>query len=711
MVKDAGWRALAPMMIVAGAGTMASPVRAAEPVPVRVVRYAPAPGWAIAPPKGSDAPTPPGAPLRVVFVDQQVRVTDHGQEEFDTTRMAVLTPDALAAGNLAVTWAPANEEIIVHRLAIIRDGKTIDVLATQKFAVIERENNLEQAALDGDLTATLQVAGLQVGDELALALTKVRHDTSLRERPQGFMQLQQLGVRGAYRVRLLDPRNSGVRYRASADLPEPVVRQIGSETERTLMLTDPASVTIPYGAPPRYSIARLVQFSGYADWAAVSRTFDVPFMHAGILGADSPVKAEAARIAAETTDPVRRAEAALRLVQDRIRYVYVGLNGGNYRPADVDETWRRRFGDCKAKTVLLIALLHEMGIAAEPVLVASKGGDGIDERLPTPTVFDHVVVRATIDAAPVWLDGTRIGDRTLAGLPPPDSRFGLPLRIEGAPLEFIPPQPPRLPERVQVVEIDASAGFDKPGRYRVQQTLRGNEILAVRGQLAGLAPADADKALRVYWHQQFANIEPSSVTWRFDDANRLLVLGVVGDGKVDWDGDATQGHTHYLFGAGFPPPDDMKRPKDQPQDVPWANDYPAFTCYATTVKVPVAGKGFHWSFSSGPMDRVLGGISYWRISSFDGTTARMVKSRRVNMPEISARDAAAVKMVEPKFDNDKSYVWEIPKESTGEVGVDTASHFGTFEEFAGPTPPCQSPSRAATIDKVTIKTLPSASPH
>ncbi len=684
------WRGFAP--IVALCGTTG--VHAADRAPVRVVRYAPAPAWVIAAPKGSDAPTPPGAPLRVIAADQQVRVTDRGQEEYQATKLALLTPEALGAGNLTMTWSPANEEMIVHRLAIMRDGQTIDVLATQKFTVIQRENNLEQSALDGNLTATLQIAGLQVGDVLEFAVTTVRRQTSLGERPQGFMQFPVAGVRGAYRVRLIAPTGAGIAFRASSDLPQPVVRDMGTETERQLTLADPASVTIPDGAPLRYSIARLMQFSGYGDWAAVSRTFSAPFVRAGTLGATSPVKAEAAKIAAATTDPAQRAIAALQLVQDRIRYVYVGLDGGNYQPANVDETWRRRFGDCKAKTVLLIVLLHELGIASEPVLVASKGGDGTDERLPTPAVFDHVVVRATIGTASVWLDGTRLGDRSLAGLEPPPSRWGLPLRAGGAALERIAPIAPRLPSRIQAVDIDASAGFDKPGKYRIQVTLRGDEIFGMRAQLAGLAPADADKALVAYWRQQYPVVEASHTSWRFDEANRLLVLGVEGEGKVDWDGDATDGHTHYLFGAGFPPPDEMKRPKDQPQDLPWANDYPSFTCYATTVKVPAAGKGFRWSFSSDPMDRRLGGIAYWRISSFDGVTARMVKSRRVEVPEISAKEAAAIPNAVPKFDNNKSYVWEVPnkgRRDEAQTAVDASSRFGTFTDFAGANPPCQNP--------------------
>lgn len=667
---------------------------AADKAPSHSVRYAQPPAWVTAPPKGSDAPTPTGAPLRIMYADQQVRLSEHGQEEFQATRIALLTPDALEAGNLAVTWSPANEEMIVNRLSILRGGKTINILATQKFVIIQRENNLEQSALDGNLTATLQVAGLEVGDELEFAATRVRHGTSLSERPQGFMQFPVGGVRGAYRVRLIEPKDSKIQFRVSPDLPQLVLHDLGADTERELLLIDPASVTVPEGAPPRYSTARLAQFSGYRDWAEVSRIFNAPFARAGTLGANSSIKVEAARIAAMTADPGRRAEAALQLVQDRIRYVYVGLNGGNYRPADVDETWRRRFGDCKAKTVLLIALLKELGIVAEPVLVASKGGDEISQRLPTPAVFDHVVARAMINNVPVWLDGTRVGDRNLARFDPPQSRWALPLRSSGATIEQLPPRPQTLPTKVEVVQIDASAGFDKPGKYHIQQTLRGDEIFGIRALLAGLAPADANKALIAYWRKLYSDVEASHTMWKFDDTNRLLVLGLDGEGKVDWDGDAIDGHTHYLFGAGFPPPDEMKRPKDQPQDAPWANDFPAFTCYATTVKVPTASKGFRWSFSSKPMDRKLGGISYWRISSFDGTTARMVKSRRVNVPEISSKEAAQVQAAVPKFDNNKSYVWEVSSKGTDvvETRVDAKSKFGTLEDFAGATPPCLSPA-------------------
>ncbi len=126
-----------------------------------------------------------------------------------------------------------------------------------------------------------------------------------------------------------------------------------------------------------------------------------------MLPPTSPLRQEAARIAAAHAKPLDRAAAALKLVQQDIRYIYVGLNGGNLTPASADETWQRRYGDCKGKTALLLALLRELGIEAEPVLVNSNGADdGFDQRLAGPQLFDHVLVRAHIDGATYWLDGT-----------------------------------------------------------------------------------------------------------------------------------------------------------------------------------------------------------------------------------------------------------------------------------------------------------------
>ena len=70
-------------------------------------------------------------------------------------------------------------------------------------------------------------------------------------------------------------------------------------------------------------------------------------------------------------------------MQERVRYVALLMGQGGYVPAAAETNSSRRYGDCKAKTALLLAILHELGIAAEPVVVNAVAGDMVADRLPS----------------------------------------------------------------------------------------------------------------------------------------------------------------------------------------------------------------------------------------------------------------------------------------------------------------------------------------
>src|SRR3546814_1284715 len=88
------------------------------------------------------------------------------------------------------------------------------------------------------------------------------------------------------------------------------------------------------------------------SWADLSRTIAPLYATAGTIRDSGALAAEVDRIAAATSDPKARADAALRLVQNEIRYLYRGMENGNYVPQAPEATWSLRYGDCKAKTLL-----------------------------------------------------------------------------------------------------------------------------------------------------------------------------------------------------------------------------------------------------------------------------------------------------------------------------------------------------------------------
>nr|WP_255614882.1 DUF3857 domain-containing protein [Polymorphobacter sp. PAMC 29334] len=593
---------------------------------------------------------------------------------------------------MSIDWSPASGSATVHSLRIIRDGAVIDVLKGQKFAVIQREGGLEKSMLDGQLTATLQVPGLRVGDELEFASTVVRRDPTVGDHGFGITQLPIHGLPGAFRFRLLWPPALPLVLRATRDLPPALPLDVGGQNSVVYELRDPGGVIVNDGAPERYNFRRLIEFSDFATWKDVSRRFAGLFDAAATLTPGSPVRAEATKIAATSTDLVERTQAALRLVEDQTRYVYVGLDGGNYRPAAADETWQRRFGDCKAKTVLLLALLRELGIEAEPVLVNLGGGDGSDARLPSPSIFNHVVVRVRIGPNAYWLDGTRLGDRYLDMLPAPAFRWGLPLSAHGGDLEAVPPKALDRPQFIGVIDIDASAGIDRLATVAVQNVIRQDEAFATDRQLVALSAEEADRAVRTYWRRQIPWADPDSVAWHYDERAATMVVSMRGKGKLPWEGDDIGGRRYDLPGGGFYPPDLRRRPQEQDATVPWATEFPRFKCYATTIRLPLGDARWRWALDAEPMNRILGATTYWRASGMNGNVVRLVMTSRTDRPEISADEAKAINDAIPGFNNSMSRVYQL----TGNGSRHNLAHgtlpFGDTADWTGAAPACSAVS-------------------
>jgi hypothetical protein len=623
------------------------------------VQYGKAPAWVIPPPSVTSTTSPAGAPLRVEYQDFQIRSGTDGEEIYSAWRLRVLKPEGLAVGNVSLTWNPEAGDATVHHLRVLREGATVDVLAGTPFEVLRREGFLENAALNGHLTAVLQVPGLQVGDVLEFAATVRQKDLTLGDHSFGGAQLPINGVPGAFRARLLWPAARRLTWRAPGAVPALQETLRDGQKEVIYELRDPDGVILPAGAPERFSRHRFLEYSDFGSWRELAARLWPLYEKASALPSTSALRAEISRIAAASSDPARRAEAALQLVQERIRYVYVGLDGGNFRPATIEDTWARRFGDCKAKTALLLSVLRELGIEAEPVLVNARGGDGTDQLLPSPAVFDHVLVRVRIGSAVHWLDGTRSGDKVLDALFPPSYRWALPLRAGGADLEAVPATKPRAPYAITVLDIDARKGFEPRVPVKADLILRGDEASVIRTALAGMSSTDAERAIRTYMDQRERWIESDTASWRFDERTAALRLSVVGTGKIEWEGDDERGRTLDINGAGFSPPAEYRRPKEQDQAAPWAVEFPAYRCWATAIHLPPPSDKWQWDYRAAPVDRMMGGVFYWRTADLRDGTMRTVMSKRVDVPEISAAEAQEVNRLLPAFDNKISRVFQL----------------------------------------------------
>ena len=93
-------------------------------------------------------------------------------------------------------------------------------------------------------------------------------------------------------------------------------------------------------------------------------------------------------------------------VSQKIRYVAVELGPHTHQPHVAHEIFKKRYGDCKDKTTLLLTMLKIAGIESVPGLVPAAP-DAFDKSAPTISVFNHAIaVVPKKDGTYYWLDAT-----------------------------------------------------------------------------------------------------------------------------------------------------------------------------------------------------------------------------------------------------------------------------------------------------------------
>lgn len=623
------------------------------------ITLAPHPEWAQ---PLAELPVPDDAqgPFFVRQENTITRLSATGQANYFSRTLRILQPQALQIGNLAITWNPAAGTPQVHNLRIRRGERVIDVLDKTQFEIMRREDQLEAAMLNGLLTATLRIPDLRVGDDLEIAYTVPGHDPTLGATSHGLMFLADSPPQGRFRLELAWENGQEPKTRLTSDFAAIASKQAN---RLVVAMDNPEPIVTPPNAPARFQWSRVIEYSDFADWAAVSRRFFEMFATASTLSSDSALKQEAADIAAAHSGKLARARAALELVQQQVRYVYIGLDGGNYTPASADDTWDRRYGDCKGKTVMLLALLSELGIEAEPVLVSNTlPGDGFDSRLPSPGLFDHVLVRARIDGQTYWLDGTLpdvIGARTAPFF---GYTWVLPLSARGTSLERVAEAPFDLPQEMELYEIDASAGFDEPARWTHTTVLRGAAALEQHVLFTSVSAGQLEAAVRgnLTGSGQWDSVE--SVKYRFDRANDAGILTISGVAPVKWEKGTEGSYVYRLPGGGFNPPERRQRGANADRDVPFYQPF-SYTCHVTSLKLPQDTDLRNWHFSS-TFDTMLYGRVYFREMELrSDRSLRLVRSSRVEETEIAPQKAARDNQRLADFDNSMAVLTYVPDEA------------------------------------------------
>jgi Domain of Unknown Function with PDB structure (DUF3857)/Transglutaminase-like superfamily len=93
-------------------------------------------------------------------------------------------------------------------------------------------------------------------------------------------------------------------------------------------------------------------------------------------------------------------------LQKNSHYVNIQLGIGGWQPFDAASVYKNRYGDCKALSNYMVALLKEAGIPAASVLIKAGSSDPDMDTAFVSSQFNHVIVLARAGADSVWLECT-----------------------------------------------------------------------------------------------------------------------------------------------------------------------------------------------------------------------------------------------------------------------------------------------------------------
>lgn len=159
-----------------------------------------------------------------------------------------------------------------------------------------------------------------------------------------------------------------------------------------------------------------VAFSTGTSWQEVARRYtDIVETQ---IGEASVVRPFLTAAIGKSTDRREIVSKALAAIQKNIRYAGMEVGDGSIVPRTPKQVLALKYGDCKDKATLLVAMLRAAGIPANVALLNAGTGLDVDADLPGLGRFNHVIVRVGGDD-PFWVDPT--DEYSRAGvLPVPD---------------------------------------------------------------------------------------------------------------------------------------------------------------------------------------------------------------------------------------------------------------------------------------------------
>lgn len=150
------------------------------------------------------------------------------------------------------------------------------------------------------------------------------------------------------------------------------------------------------------------EYGGYkgnlSSWENYSKYYAALYKGRDVLPAT--IKAQVHSLTDELKSPFEKIQALYNFLQQNTHYISIQLGIGGLQPFDATFVAEKKYGDCKALSNYMVAMLKEAGMKAYPaVIYGGKSFPYVYEDFPKH-YFNHVITCVPLDKDTVWLECT-----------------------------------------------------------------------------------------------------------------------------------------------------------------------------------------------------------------------------------------------------------------------------------------------------------------
>ncbi len=262
----------------------------------------------------------------------------------------------------------------------------------------------------------------------------------------------------------------------------------------------PLSKTSPkvYFAPSKFTYFKTT--GSLLSWNDLGAWEHSLFSDRGALPVDAKDKVR--QLIAGCTSDKEKVAAIYKFIGESTRYVSIQLGIGGYQPMAASEVWRQGFGDCKALSNYMMALLAEAGVRSHCVAISTKQ-DKLLPDFPNFQQINHMILEVPLSSDTLWVECTN--PRLPLGYVHDDisGHEALEISPNGGKLVTLPEYPDSF--NVNITEAHVALSPDGSADIAIDEDFRHHRYVRMKS-IATLDDNDLRKAMFSIYHLPQAEI-------------------------------------------------------------------------------------------------------------------------------------------------------------------------------------------------------------